>query len=117
MDRANPLGRAFTRLVGTSTAKEVRGRRLTAVFVNEPAYGPGVRREAVEVLWGALARPGYCLLEGFQDGRVFYPRYVCVWGSVREGKKQHVTQCSPPTTNPHAPTAQPAVGRGQPGAV
>lgn len=40
MERANPLGRAFTRLVGTSTAKEVRGRRLTAVFVNEPAYGP-----------------------------------------------------------------------------
>ena len=91
MERANPLGRAFTRLVGTSTAKEVRGRRLTAVFVKEPAYGPGVRREAVEVLWGALAQRGYCLLEGFQKGRIFYPRYV----AVRERTPRHMMPTYP----------------------
>lgn len=96
VERANPLGRTFTRLVGTSTAQEVRGRRLTAVFVDEPAYGPGVRREAVEVLWDALAQPGYCLLEGFQEGRIFYPR--C--GSEGKNATSHDADLAQPLT-PH----------------
>lgn len=36
-----------------------------------------MRREAVEVLAGALTQPEYGLLEPFQEGRVYYPR--CVW--------------------------------------